>query len=369
MLAWNEERMVMQLTGLRRVFRKGLFQFLQKIAETEDARAMANNTLKGLLHWHPGLALKSRAQPPPYGELGTSDEERHPSQRSDVIIITARFRSGSTLLWNLFRHIDGMTAYYEPFNERRWFDPQTRGGRLDPTHKQVTDYWREYDGLEILGQYYRESWHDKNLFMDATFWEPDMKRYVEILIDRAPGRPVFQFNRIDFRLPWFQCHFPAATIVHLYRHPRDQWCSSLLDPSCFPKSGRTDQFPPHDGFYLRLWGNDLKYHFPFLAESTIEHPYQMFYYIWKLSYLFGINFSNYSIAYEHILDDSELQLQKLFAMLGIKNYDMGKLKYLITPTPTGKWTSYADDAWFRKHETLCETVLTDFFGSSYDLHP
>jgi hypothetical protein len=95
----------------------------------------------------------------------------------------------------------------------------------------------------------------------------------------------------------------------------------------------------------------------------------MFYYIWKLSYLFGINFSHYSLAYEHLLAYPESQLQKLLAMLGIENYDTGKLKYLITPTPTGKWKSYADDAWFRKQETLCETVLTDFFGSSYNFRP
>jgi hypothetical protein len=353
----------MILTGMRRALRKSLFQFLSKIAETEDARAMTSNTLKGLLHWHPGLALQCDALPLPYGELSTSDGERQPCKRSDVIIITARFRSGSTLLWNLFRHMDGITAYYEPFNERRWFDPHTRGGGVDCTHKQVTDYWREYDGLEILGQYYHESWTAKNLFMDATFWEPDMKRYVEILIDKAPGRPMLQFNRIDLRLPWFRRHFPAATIIHLYRHPRDQWCSSLLDPGCFPKDARTDQFPPHDKFYLRHWANDLKYHFPFLEESTIAHPYQMFYYIWKLSYIFGVHFSHYSIAYEHILDEPELQLQKLIAMLGIKNYDIGKLQYLITPSPTRKWTSYADDAWFRKYETLCETVLADFFGA------
>ena len=43
-------------------------------------------------------------------------------RRRPPIFITARFRTGSTLLWNIFRHIEGCTAYYEPFNERRWFD-------------------------------------------------------------------------------------------------------------------------------------------------------------------------------------------------------------------------------------------------------
>jgi len=63
------------------------------------------------------------------------------------VFITARFRSGSTLLCNLFRQVDACTAYYEPFNERRWFDPSVRGNRVDPTHRDVEDYWREYDAL------------------------------------------------------------------------------------------------------------------------------------------------------------------------------------------------------------------------------
>jgi hypothetical protein len=35
------------------------------------------------------------------------------------VFVTGRFRSGSTLMWSLFRNVPGCTAFYEPLNERR----------------------------------------------------------------------------------------------------------------------------------------------------------------------------------------------------------------------------------------------------------
>src|SRR5262245_55357484 len=35
------------------------------------------------------------------------------------LFITARFRSGSTLLWHLYANLPGVTAYYEPLHEAR----------------------------------------------------------------------------------------------------------------------------------------------------------------------------------------------------------------------------------------------------------
>src|SRR5262249_13175393 len=154
--------------------------------------------------------------------------------------------------------------------------PSRRGTRMDATHRKVEDYWKEYDGLEACGEHFRDSWNDHDLLMGPNFWEPHLKRYVELLVENARGRPVLQFNRIDFRLPWFRTHFPHPKLVHLYRHPRDQWCSCFLGGDMFPRDGAVSAFGPYDHFYLLNWARDLRYHFPFLDERTASHPYQLF---------------------------------------------------------------------------------------------
>src|SRR5262245_50341535 len=124
--------------------------------QTDDGRGIATETLGDLLAWHREVS-PNVVTCRPYGDLGQSPADAHVADRGRPIFITARFRTGSTLLWNIFRHVDGCTAYEEPLNERRWFDPAVRGVWVDRTHQGVSDYWSEYDGLSELGGLYHRS--------------------------------------------------------------------------------------------------------------------------------------------------------------------------------------------------------------------
>jgi hypothetical protein len=221
---------------LREPSRRATFSFLKQALSTDDGRAILAESLTGQLASPSQIDVNAEVlSEAPYLELGTPSVRRQLA--APPVFITARFRSGSTLLWNIFRNVERCTAYYEPLNERRWFDPAARGNRVDATHVGVSDYWREYEGLSNLATLYQAHWIERHLFMGPQFWDPNLFKYIRTLIDAAPHQAVLQFNRVDFRLPWLRRTFPEARVVHLYRHPRDQWCSSLVDVTSFSPAG------------------------------------------------------------------------------------------------------------------------------------
>lgn len=349
------------LRTVRNEIRAQFFEVLRKAFATFDGRQIVAKTQEGLRRDRPaGVELSNRATP--YRELPSAARVEWPALRDDILFVTGRFRSGSTLMWNLFRHLEDFTAYYEPFNERRWFDRAARGDRVDATHRGVTDYWREYDGLEELGEWYRAEWTTSRLYLEADAWMPEMKRFLEILIARAPGRPVLQLNRLDFRLPWVRENFPAARILHLVRHPRDQWCSTLMKPEAFPSSAKMSEFEPHDHFYLMHWVRDLSFHFPFLAPERVDHPYELFYFVWKLSYLFGQEYADHSLRFEALVQDPRDELTAAFDALDIARDRVDALVPLVESASLGKWKGYASEEWFRSREEKCERILDEFLG-------
>jgi hypothetical protein len=277
------------------------------------------------------------------------------------ILITGRFRAGTTLLWNVFRQVPGVTAYYEPFNERRWFDPSHRGSTTDPSHRGVEEYWAEYCDLETLAPLFRTRWHDRNLFMNTDAHDDAMKSYVRALIERAPARAVLQFNRIDFRLPWFRRTFPEAMIVHIVRNPRDQWCSTLVDPACFKSDDPSDRFESHDGFYLRLWIERLRFLVPALTECYEAHPYRAYYLLWRLSQIFGLAYADVTLGFERLVEDPNATIAALFAAVGLGSAPVDVAAAVVGPRPPGHWSDYATDDWFAGHEHVAEEHLEELF--------
>jgi hypothetical protein len=276
-----------------------------------------------------------------------------------VFFVTGRYRSGSTLLWNIFRKLEGHTAYYEPFNERRWFDSSFRGTRVDSTHQGVQDYWSEYSGLEHLGRYYDEDWTRQELFMGPDVYAPKMKAYIDELISAAEGTAVLQFNRIDFRLPWIMKNFPNAKILHIHRNPRDQWCSVLGDFHSYPSSARTRE-GFQDRFYHCSWVRDLSRQFPFLEDYATSHQYYTFYFLWKLSFVFGSRFADLSIAMERLTENPKDSFSKIITATG-SNLNFEDLDLSFVNRASSRWQDYASDKWFTTIESECERVLDDFF--------
>jgi hypothetical protein len=280
----------------------------------------------------------------------------------NVTFITGRFRSGSTLLWNIMRDIPDTTSYYEPFNERQWFNPDKRGEHIDITHLGVDEYWREYDGLSSLGRFFKESWCDGHLYMTASSCEPDMMHYIDELIRSGKNRVILQFNRLDFRLGWIRQHYPMAKIIHIYRHPREQWLSYIKKAE---RCGPEDNFSAignKDFFYLRRWGRDLRYIFPFLEEDRLRHLYELFYLIWRLSYNHGLTYADYSVSMEDLSSKTEACLSEIFSLAAIDNKHISPGLSKVKNTQAQKWQSYAEDTWFNEMEGRCEAILNEHYS-------
>lgn len=343
------------LGSIREPIRRAFFRVLRQALETDDGRRLIADASAD-----PGRVrrLPRRFEPTDYrADLPAALPD---PARPAPVFITARFRTGSTLLWQIFRNVASCRSYYEPLNERRFFDPATRGARVDPTHRGVDDYWREYDGLESLGRWYRQEWISRRLHMDEHDWDPDLRAYIRQMIEAAAHRAVLQFNRVDFRLPWLRHEFPDARVLHLYRHPREQWCSSLVDPARFPHTGTMAAFEPRDAFYLLSWARDLAYRYPFLDPRTASHPYELFYYLWRLSYDFGRQYAHASFGFEALCASPDTEIPRLMTSAGVDDYDLAALRAIVTPPAAARWPKYAPREWFQSIEARCEETLTRF---------
>jgi hypothetical protein len=276
---------------------------------------------------------------------------------SSPVFITARFRTGSTLLWNIFHQIPEANTYYEPCHEKL---PEMIRADTPPqaTHFNVDTYFREYPPVDEMAQHHTQALGVYRLFLEAADTYSDLDAWIRYLLDYAYSldkKPVFQFNRIDFRLPWIKTNFPEAKLIHLYRSPRDQWLSSIAD---YP--GPIEEDLDADPYLITTWARDLCNRFPFLAADFIRHPYQRHYYLWKLSYLAGSRLADFSLSYEDLLSNPRDMVSRLLELAEFQvESNLDRCLKIIVQRPTAKWPQYNTEEWFADLENECEAVLDD----------
>ncbi len=231
-------------------------------------------------------------------------------------------------------------------------------------HLGVDSYWDEYQPLlPTIEKVYRSEFGIQRLFLEGHNSYEALKIYISFLLSAADGIPVLQFNRVDFRLPWLQAHFPQAIIIHIYRDVREQWMSMVKNLS---REVWDDPYEntPYD---LIVWSSSLALHFPFLFSCVATTAYHRHYMLWKLSKLMGERCSDISISFDKLVESPKEQIAQLLKTTGLVDVDLEQLKRLIFPPERELWLNLVDENWFLKAEKECDQCLdqlglTEQFG-------
>ncbi len=153
------------------------------------------------------------------------------------VFIHSMFRSGSTYLYEVFRrHKEEYWCYYEPLHEEIKFLKNTdieKSQKINLTlHHPILDkpYFDEFLKIGVdLNLVFKKRFSYDCFFLEKNQDDPELKHYIQLLLDHASKRPLLQFCRSTGRIPWLKSNFKAIHIF-LLRNPWDQWFSYKITP-------------------------------------------------------------------------------------------------------------------------------------------
>ena len=213
---------------------------------------------------------------------------------SKIVFISGRFRSGTSMLWNLFNQLPQYYAYYEPLHPNLLSHIKHVKPKQD--HIGIDDYWQSYAQLNNLSKYYSPEFGQKRLYLEKHDKWTELEQYIRFLISSAGEKtPVLQFNRMDLRLSWLKNTFPDSTIIHINRDVYPLWISSRKHL----KSEEKDLEAHPDAYDLMQWSADLATKFPMLQSKNNRSGYFRHYFIWKLSHLLASSHADLKLSLEN----------------------------------------------------------------------
>jgi hypothetical protein len=224
----------------------------------------------------------------------------------EPIFIVGWFRSGTSMLWNMFRTSRLYTCYYEPLHEHLLLYVEKQHNIVDSTHIGIKNYWEDYRALPLAEfrcywkpWFGRERWH-----LDEMDSAEDLADYIKYLISSASKPVVFKFVRVGFRVGWLHKTFPEARIIHIARNPRAIW-TSMMGKDCEDDTYGVDLSDRANEWLINLQ--------KFANELGIEmwgHPYQQFFHLWSLAYRQVSRYANTTWWYEDIIRGGEAWVQE-----------------------------------------------------------
>jgi len=252
-------------------------------------------------------------------------------------------RSGTTYIWNVFRRLPNYYVYNEPFQEEflRLRNPDffnlQHSLKLtkDMNHPFLTQsYFAEYIPLSAkISKIFRKEFPYDLYFLTPETQCDNLKKYIDMLINHAKGRPVFKFVRSLFRIRWLKKNFNSLNIL-LWRNPRNVWESinSTLDkgfrmllilnsPSKPEPIKKLASFIGIDEFHSPDLILEMAYFHKIANRLSPEKHYFVFFTLWCMSFLENIDYIDIEINIDKLSGSENYKMKILNQMekYGIKN--------------------------------------------------
>lgn len=243
------------------------------------------------------------------------------SNNSRAIFITGRFRSGTSFLWQLFDQMSEYCAWYEPIHPQLLASIKHTEPKSD--HVGIHDYWTAFREHPEFESAYSDQFAFNKLYLEADDDYPELQAYINHLIQlSAPQKPVLQFNRMDFRLPWLKKNFPQATIIHIERNPIQLYHSQRKHIDEASKNN-ADYW---DAYELLPWCYALSEVFPFLLNNSSSHAFFRFYALYQLSQLAAKQYVDVSINLDQHIFQSDSFINKLSSVVPLNKEQQSGIK-------------------------------------------
>ena len=162
-----------------------------------------------------------------------------PNAGQPVTFVHSLFRSGSTYIYNALKRTGNFHVYHEPMHEviaslpNAWDELVGRKDQLKTSLRHdflVGGYFDEFSHLlPSIKKTFNTKLSFDFYFMDAGDQAPELKAYIDLLVDGAPKVPVLQCTRTVGRIGWLKENYQSKH-VFLLRNPWDQWYSYKVDP-------------------------------------------------------------------------------------------------------------------------------------------